>query len=38
MPKAWRGALKNVTVESFADWSKYSDHVPLVIDVSDEPV
>lgn len=27
IPKAWRGALKSVTVEPFADWKKYSDHV-----------
>jgi endonuclease/exonuclease/phosphatase family metal-dependent hydrolase len=38
LPKAWRGALRNVSVGSFTDWKKYSDHVPLVVDVSEEAV
>lgn len=35
-PKAWRHELRNVSVGSFADWSKLSDHVPLIVEVGDE--
>jgi hypothetical protein len=34
IPELWAPRLLGVTVGAIADWSPYSDHVPLIVDIS----
>jgi endonuclease/exonuclease/phosphatase family metal-dependent hydrolase len=34
VPRAWSGRIRSVTVGTYADWARDSDHRPLVVDVA----
>ena len=38
IPEPWIPAIKAIEVGEHADWSKFSDHVPVVVDVQDPDV
>ncbi|MEO8360487.1 MAG: endonuclease/exonuclease/phosphatase family protein [Vicinamibacteria bacterium] len=34
LPAAWSDALSSVTVGNYADWAKFSDHRPMVVEIA----
>lgn len=34
LPKEWKPHITNVEVGDYHDWSKFSDHVPLIVDLN----
>lgn len=37
LPRAWRSRVRRLEVGAAADWLAFSDHMPVVLDLNDEP-